>query len=108
MTLRVYVNGFYTYIQPDDASIKATLDEYAEYNRIVTGQIEKFDFQFAYIFKMSTIIKGAVGFVIGLFIILLLQYVTGRSAQGRSLNGFLKVKVNFSENLRRMSSFQRI
>lgn len=69
VTLRVFVNGFYTYIQPDDASINATREEYAEYNKIVSGQIEKFDFQFSNLFKMSTIIKGAVGFVIGLFII---------------------------------------
>ncbi len=69
VTLRVQINGFYTYIQPDEASVNATRAEYAEYNAILLGQIKKYDFQFANLFKMSTIIKGAVGFIIGLFII---------------------------------------
>lgn len=69
ISLRIQVNGFYSYIQPDEASVNATRAEYEEYNKILLGQIDKFDFQFANLFKMSTIIKGAVGFVIGLFII---------------------------------------
>jgi len=109
VTLRVYVNGFYTYIQPDDASIKATLDEYAEYNRIVTGQIEKFDFRFAYIFKMSTIIKGAVGFVIGLFIIFVIAICDRKVRTREELERFFegegeflgefKKNVKLSENI---------
>ena len=69
VTLRVLVNGFYTYIQPDEASVNATRETYAEYNKILLGQVDRFDFQFDNLFKMSTIIKGAVGFIIGLFII---------------------------------------
>lgn len=69
VTLRVPVNGFYTYIEPDEASVIATREKYAEYNAVLLGQVDKYDFQFANLFKMSTIIKGAVGFVIGLFII---------------------------------------
>lgn len=69
VTLRLLVNGFYSYIQPDEASINATREAYAEYNKILLGQVERFDFQFSNLFKMSTIIKGAVGFIVGLFII---------------------------------------
>ncbi len=69
ISLRIQVNGFYSYIQPDEASVNATRAEYEEYNKILLGQIDKFDFQFANLFKMSTIIKGVVGFVIGLFIV---------------------------------------
>ena len=69
VTLRVPVNGFYTYIEPDEDSVNATREKYAEYNKVLLGEVEKYDFQFANLFKMSTIIKGAVGFVIGLFII---------------------------------------
>ena len=69
ISLRIQVNGFYSYIQPDEASVNATRAEYEEYNKILLGQIDKFDFQFANLFKMSTILKGVVGFVIGLFIV---------------------------------------
>ena len=69
VTLRIPINGFYTYIEPDEASVIATREKYAEYNAVLLGQVKKYDFQFSNIFKMSTIIKGAVGFVIGLFII---------------------------------------
>ena len=69
ISLRVAVNGFYCYIQPDEASVNATREQYAEYNRILLGQVDRFDFEFRNIFQMSTIIKGVVGFVIGLFII---------------------------------------
>lgn len=109
VTLRVFVNGFYTYIQPDAASINATREEYAEYNKIVSGQIEKFDFQFSNLFKMSTIIKGAVGFVIGLFIIFVIaicdRKVRTREELERFFDGageFLgefKKNVQLSENI---------
>lgn len=109
VTLRVFVNGFYTYIQPDDASINATREEYAEYNKIVSGQIEKFDFQFSNLFKTSTIIKGAVGFVIGLFIIFVIaicdRKVRTREELERFFDGageFLgefKKNVQLSENI---------
>ena len=69
ISLRLEVNGFATYIQPNEESVNATREEYAEYNRVVLGQVDKFDFEFKNIFQMSTIIKGVVGFVIGLFII---------------------------------------
>ncbi len=69
ISLRLLVNGFYGYIQADEDSVNATRAEYEEYNKILLGQVDKFDFEFSNLFKMSTIIKGAVGFVIGLFII---------------------------------------
>ena len=52
VTLRVLVNGFYTYIQPDEASVNATRETYAEYNKILLGQVDRFDFQFDNLFKM--------------------------------------------------------
>ncbi len=69
ISFRLSINGFYAYIQPDEESINATREAYAEYNKILLGELDKFDFQFSNLFKMSTIIKGVVGFVIGLFII---------------------------------------
>lgn len=109
VTLRVFVNGFYTYIQPDDASINATREEYAEYNKIVSGQIEKFDFQFSNLFKMSTIIKGAVGFVIGLFIIFVIAICDRKVRTREELERFFggageflgefKKNVQLSENI---------
>lgn len=69
ISLRVAVNSFYSYIQPDEASVIATREQYAEYNRLLLGEVDKFDFELRNIFQMSTIIKGVVGFVIGLFII---------------------------------------
>lgn len=69
ISLRVAINGFYSYIQPDEASVNATREQYEEYNKVLLGEVDKFDFEFKNIFQMSTIIKGVVGFVIGLFII---------------------------------------
>ncbi len=69
ISLRVAVNSFYSYIQPDEASVNATREQYVEYNKVLLGEVDKFDFDFKNIFQMSTIIKGVVGFVIGLFII---------------------------------------
>ena len=76
------------YIQPDEESVKATREAYEEYNKVLLGQVEKFDFEFANLFKMSTIIKGAVGFVIGLFIIFVIAICDRRVRTREELERF--------------------
>ena len=102
VTLRVLVNGFYTYIQPDEASVNATRETYAEYNKILLGQVDRFDFQFDNLFKMSTIIKGAVGFIIGLFIIFVIaicdRKVRTREELERFFDGEGKFLGEFKKN----------
>lgn len=72
VSLRIYAIGFYKKCDPSEESVAKVRAEYEEYNKMVTNQVEKFDFQFKNIFKVSTIIKGVVGFVLGLFIIFII------------------------------------
>ena len=66
---RVNIFGFYRDFAPTEETVQNLKAEYAEHNKIATGEVEKYDFSFNALFKISTIIKGAVGFVAGLFII---------------------------------------
>lgn len=72
VSLRIYALGFYKKCDPSEESVANVRAEYAEYNKKVTGQVDKFDFEVRNIFKVSTIIKGVVGFILGLFIIFII------------------------------------
>lgn len=104
ISFRLSINGFYAYIQPDEESISATREAYAEYNKILLGELDKFDFQFSNLFKMSTIIKGVVGFVIGLFIIFVIaicdRKVRTREELERFFDGEGKFLGEFKKNVK--------
>lgn len=66
---RINIYGYETDFAPTEESVMELYNQYLEHNKIATGELEKYSFSVSALFKMSTVIKGAVGFVIGLFII---------------------------------------
>lgn len=72
MFFRYNVFGINMYSDPSDEAVYALYDVWEPHNSIAIGATRTFDFQASALTKTSTIIKGIVGFVVGLLIIFII------------------------------------
>lgn len=99
--LRVYVRGFYGYYDPSEETVARIRQEYEEYNKIVKNEVEKFDFKIRNIFQVSTIIKGLIGFVVGLFVIFIIAVCDKKVRTREELDRFFEGEGIFLGEIRK-------
>ena len=83
-------NAFGQYIEtdPSEDSVRALIDQWAEHNAIANGTANEFSFTVGALFKVPTIIKGIVGFVVGLIIIFVLSVFDKKIRNKEELSRF--------------------
>ncbi len=101
---RVIIFGFAYDLATTDEAFEAIKAQYADHNKQATGEVDKFDFSFEALFKVSTIIKGIVGFVIGFFIIFVIAICDKKVRTIEELERFFGDEGAFLGEIRRKSA----
>lgn len=99
--LMVKIFGNYTGFAPTEDTVAALREQYSSFNQTVSEEIPKYSFSVSALFKVSTIIKGVVGFVIGLFIIFVIAVCDKKVRTREELERFFEGEGQFLGEIRR-------